>query len=360
MGVILIAFEREAELSALDQLLSGKGHRVVRSGNGLAALDAARREPPHATVSDIVLPRMDGFALCKKWKQDERLQTVPFLFYTRRHDDPKYERFALELGVDRYLERSTDNSALLKGVDELLAQGVSNSRPDTMKLKALSTGAFTATSRFSVTQPVPVASPAPAPAAQAAPPAPPAQLETGAHAALPTPANGSNGATGNGEDKSLAREARLLARVAELDAQGKQLQASEQRFRHLFEASPTPMWLLNSDDRQCIAVNQSALSLYGYTREEFLALPRNVPPIAPGAAIANSTATWHRTKSGAAVAVELHTRSVELGVRRGEVCSAYDVTQRVFSQQATAHAADAYQALLVAAADGIWVLDEQF
>jgi hypothetical protein len=42
MGVILIAFEREAELSALDQLLSGRGHKVVRSGNGLAALDAAR------------------------------------------------------------------------------------------------------------------------------------------------------------------------------------------------------------------------------------------------------------------------------------------------------------------------------
>src|ERR1043165_624361 len=86
MGVILIAFEREAELSALEQLLSGKGHRVVRSGNGLAALDAARREPPHAIVSDIVLPRMDGFALCRKWKQDERLQAIPFLFYTRRHD----------------------------------------------------------------------------------------------------------------------------------------------------------------------------------------------------------------------------------------------------------------------------------
>jgi PAS domain S-box-containing protein len=120
------------------------------------------------------------------------------------------------------------------------------------------------------------------------------------------------------------------------------------------------MWLLSSEDRQCIAVNQAALSLYGYTQEEFMALPRNAPPFAPGAAIANSTATWHRTKSGAAVAVELHARAVELGVRRGEVFAAYDVTQRVFSQQATAHAADAYQALLVAAADGIWVLDEQF
>src|SRR5688572_10199303 len=121
MGVILIAFEREAELSALDQLLSGRGHRVVRSGNGLAALDAARREPPHAIVSDIVLPRMDGFALCRKWKQDERLQAIPFLFYTRRHDDPKYERFALELGAERFLARSVPPETLCTALDELLA-----------------------------------------------------------------------------------------------------------------------------------------------------------------------------------------------------------------------------------------------
>src|SRR5262245_36294187 len=120
MGVILIAFEREAVLGALEQLLSGKGHRVVRSGNGLAALDAARREPPHAIVSDIVLPRMDGFALCRKWKQDERLQSIPFVFYTRRHDDPKYERFALELGAERFLARSVPPESLITALDELL------------------------------------------------------------------------------------------------------------------------------------------------------------------------------------------------------------------------------------------------
>src|SRR5262245_60617201 len=138
MGVILIAFEREAELSALEQLLSGRGHRVVRSGNGLAALDAARREPPHAIVSDIVLPRMDGFALCRKWKQDERLQAIPFLFYTRRHDDPKYERFALELGAERFLARSVPPETLVSALDELLKNVPKNgSGSNTMPLPTL-------------------------------------------------------------------------------------------------------------------------------------------------------------------------------------------------------------------------------
>src|SRR5262245_56415264 len=120
MGVILLAFERESELNTLEQLLTTRGHRVVKSANGLSALDAARREPPDAIVSDIVLPRMDGFALCRKWKQDERLQSVPFVFYTRRHDDPKYERFALELGAERFLAKSVPPEALLTALEELV------------------------------------------------------------------------------------------------------------------------------------------------------------------------------------------------------------------------------------------------
>src|SRR5512138_3769146 len=121
MGVILIAFERESEQNAIEQLLVGRNHQVQKAGNGLAALDAARREQPDAIVSDIVLPRMDGFALCRKWKQDEKLQSVPFIFYTRRHDDPKYERFALELGAERFLARSVAPEALAAAIDELLA-----------------------------------------------------------------------------------------------------------------------------------------------------------------------------------------------------------------------------------------------
>jgi PAS domain S-box-containing protein len=136
MSVILIAFERESEQSALETLLSGRGHRVVKSSNGLAALDSARKEPPQAIVSDIVLPRMDGFALCRKWKQDERLQNIPFLFYTRRHDDPKYERFALELGAERFLSRTTAPDNLLIALDELLPNGQTNGHT--------ATGAFAA------------------------------------------------------------------------------------------------------------------------------------------------------------------------------------------------------------------------
>lgn len=135
MGVILIAYERESEQIALEQLLSARGHQVVKASNGLAALEAARRDPPHVIVADIVLPHMDGFALCRKWKQDERLETVPFFFYTRRHDDPKYERFALELGAERFFARTVQPDALLNAIDDLVAR--SRRTSETSPLPAL-------------------------------------------------------------------------------------------------------------------------------------------------------------------------------------------------------------------------------
>lgn len=342
MSTILIAYEREMEQNALEKLLSARGHTVLRSSNGVDALETARRETPNLIISDILLPKMDGFALLKKWKQDDQLQRVPFVFYTRRHDDPKYERFALELGSDRYVERSSDPAGLYKAVDDMLAEGAVARHADTLKLQALSTGSFTATTRIAAVESAVAESDAQKPKGNG--------HDTVAHA---------NDLAKAASEAAVAREARLVARVSELDALNKQLQASEERFRQLFEANPLPLWLVNADDRQCTAVNQAALSLYGYTRDEFLALPRTASPFVPGAQIPGTNATWHRTKSGSAIAIELTARQLELGARRCEIICAHDVTQRVFSQQTAAQITDAYQSLLVAAVDGIWLLDEQ-
>ena len=345
MSTILIAYEREMEQNALEKLLSARGHTVLRSNNGVEALETARRESPNLIVSDILLPKMDGFALLKKWKQDDQLQSVPFVFYTRRQDDPKYARFALELGSDRYVERSNDPGELYKAVDEMLAEGAVARHADTMKLQALSTGSFTATTRIAAVE-------------SAVADAVSAKKKANGHdasAAESAPAAPSNVASESG----VARETRLVARVSELDALNRQLQASEERFRQLFEANPLPLWLLNADDRQCTTVNQATLALYGYSRDEFLSLPRTASPFAPGAQIPGTNATWHRNKSGSAIAIELTARQVELGTRRCEIVCAHDVTQRVFAQQSAAQITDAYQSLLVAAVDGIWVLDEQ-
>ena len=350
MGVILIAFEREAELSALDQLLSGRGHRVVRSGNGLAALDAARREPPHAIVSDIVLPRMDGFALCRKWKQDERLQSIPFVFYTRRHDDPKYERFALELGAERFLARSVSPDSLVTALDELLADVPNGNGTGTMPMQTIDETVIQRPVSLDKAQRAAEAEKvlriAELEKAQRKHVAElenaqrklAAELESASASTLRswrapsanTPRSWrarsacrlrswkSAAAQAQTEAAERAQQAhsRLLSQIEELEATNRRLAAGEARFRRVFEANPLPMWIADHATGGFIAVNDAALALYGYSRGEFLGLKRaalEAPDAEDGAAVA------HQRKDGSALKVALGSQEIEFDGRSADL-----------------------------------------
>ena len=317
MGVVLIAFERESEQSSLEQLLGGRGHRVVKYGNGLAALDAARRDPPDLIVSDIVLPRMDGFALCRKWKQDERLQSVPFVFYTRRHDDPKYERFALELGAERFLARSMPPEKLLTAVDELLA-GTPARANATMPMRALDEAKVQQTL-----------------AAEQAQQAQALAIE-----------------------RAQQSQAKLQEQLAELQAANVRLADSEARFRRVFEANPVPMWIEDHATGGFIAVNDATLALYGYTRAEFLALRVNAlsPDGEPAQSDARGIVT-HRRKDGAALFVARTTQDMDFDGRRAALVSSYDLTEGALREQQLQDQAVGHRAVFDAAADGCWILD---
>jgi PAS domain S-box-containing protein len=364
MGVILIAFERESEQSALEQLLSGKGHRVVRSGNGLAALDAARREPPHAVVSDIVLPRMDGFALCRKWKQDERLQSIPFVFYTRRHDDPKYERFALELGAERFLARSVPPETLVSALDELLDKTPKTS--STTPLPTLDEAAIervAAQERVHQQRQVQAAERAQQELARAQQTAEKAQqaLEQAQQAAE----NAQQVA-----DKAQHAQSRLLAQITELEAANRRVSAGEARFRRVFEANPLPMWIGDRETGGFIAVNDSALALYGYTRAEFLGL-KAANLEAPEEGNEDGPTQLHRRKDGAPLTLTVAMQEIEFDGRSADLVSAYDLSARSADEQKLrAEAAQvreevaklreeaaAGHAIVEGLADGCWILD---
>jgi PAS domain S-box-containing protein len=354
MGVILIAFEREAELSALEQLLAGKGHRVVRSGNGLAALDAARREPPHAIVSDIVLPRMDGFALCRKWKQDERLQAIPFLFYTRRHDDPKYERFALELGAERFLARSVPPETLITALDELLVNipkpSGNGSSGNTTPLPTLDETVIQRPVGLDKAQR----------AAEAEKIARIAELESTSRKQAAELEKVQRKEV-EAAERAQQAHTRLLGQIEELEATNRRLAAGEARFRRVFEANPLPMWIADHATGGFIAVNDAALALYGYTRAEFLALKGSsleAPDAEDTAPIA------HQRKDGGSLKVSLGAHEIEFDGRSADLVSAYDLTERAAAERKLREEAVTLRketistrTLVEAAPDGCWILD---
>ena len=120
---ILIADDNTANLYMLKSLLEGEGYEVVAAQNGRDALEEGLAHPPALIVSDILMPVMDGYALCRAWKSDERLNGIPFVFYTATYTEPKDEKFALGLGADRFLLKPQDPETLLGVVCEVLDAG---------------------------------------------------------------------------------------------------------------------------------------------------------------------------------------------------------------------------------------------
>ena len=94
------------------RLLLREGYRVVLAKDGLDALERLAEERPQMVLSDIEMPRMDGFDLVRNIRGDARLRDLPVIMITSRIAQ-KHRDYAAELGVDHYLGKPYDEEALL-------------------------------------------------------------------------------------------------------------------------------------------------------------------------------------------------------------------------------------------------------
>ncbi|HUN54893.1 MAG TPA: PAS domain S-box protein [Smithella sp.] len=122
MTKCLIVDDNRANLYLLKNLMQSKGWEVIEAENGKIALDKAQAQPPDIIVSDILMPVMDGYALCREWKLDEKLKNIPFVFYTATYTEPKDEKFALDLGADRFIIKPQDPEILMNIIIDLLEE----------------------------------------------------------------------------------------------------------------------------------------------------------------------------------------------------------------------------------------------
>jgi putative two-component system response regulator len=135
---ILIVDDNEQNIYQLQFLLGGNGYKVVTAANGAEALEKARQNPPDLIISDILMPVMDGFTLCREWKKDERLRSIPFIFYTATYIHDQDREFALKLGAERFLFKPQEPEVFIRTIREVIQQ-VSSSpkRPPSAPVESL-------------------------------------------------------------------------------------------------------------------------------------------------------------------------------------------------------------------------------
>ncbi len=115
----ILIVEDERTLRRLLEYRLGKTYRVRTAANGEEALAYVHEEAPDLIVSDIMMPKMDGFALQDALSEEKSTRAIPFIFLTAKADETSKQR-GMRTGVDDYITKPFDIDQLLSRIDRLL------------------------------------------------------------------------------------------------------------------------------------------------------------------------------------------------------------------------------------------------
>ncbi len=123
---ILIVDDDPDILDALTMILEAKDYQVVTARDGIEGLANLKAEEPDLLILDLLMPKMDGFAVCKEL-QDPRwskFKSTPILILTSVREEASRRRYELETGleldVDDYVEKPIAPDILLERVGKLV------------------------------------------------------------------------------------------------------------------------------------------------------------------------------------------------------------------------------------------------
>ncbi len=125
-GKILLVDDDPDILEALTIILEAQGYEVVTAKDGIEGLANLKAEKPDLLILDLLMPKMDGFAVCKEL-QDPRwskFKNIPILILTSVREEASRRRYELETGlelnVDDYVEKPVSPDILLDRVGKLI------------------------------------------------------------------------------------------------------------------------------------------------------------------------------------------------------------------------------------------------
>ena len=121
-GPILIVEDVPNVLELLEVTLRFKGYAVITAKNGEEALEVIKEQQPSLIVTDILMPKMDGYAFVQKLRLNPETRALPVMFLSATYVTPEDKEFALSLGAARFMEKPIDTEDFLLTIAELMTQ----------------------------------------------------------------------------------------------------------------------------------------------------------------------------------------------------------------------------------------------
>ena len=122
MSKVLVVEDSPPQREMISALLTGIGLAVTSAGDGVEALEQMKNSRPDIVVLDIVMPRMNGYELCRRIKTDPKTQEVPVVMCSTKGEE--FDRYwGMRQGADAYIAKPFQPQELVGTVKQLLRRG---------------------------------------------------------------------------------------------------------------------------------------------------------------------------------------------------------------------------------------------
>src|SRR4028118_142262 len=119
MGTVLVVEDSLTQREMISELLKGSGLKVIVAGDGIEALEQVQSSSPDLVVLDIIMPRMNGYEVCRRLKGNQKTQNLAVVMCSAKKEE--FDRYwGIRQGADAYISKPFRPQELVGTVKQLL------------------------------------------------------------------------------------------------------------------------------------------------------------------------------------------------------------------------------------------------